>query len=323
MKIKEIKDSTLKTSFFQTADILCPNGHLRSIDEPSKIPQENIEKLENQLQSVLDVMRKSHSMFHHKLTDFTERPLKLDVYPEIQLVDTGKGVAFAEPKGLITIDVKVLEDAFFSTLESLIGIADAYIYDSEDEIPKDRSKEQLFTTLTTFRNFIQSTPIGKSEQERGENVELYMRASHFSTSYSGVLLFILAHEVGHLARRHFEQEQYYIDGGEEVYSEWRKAIELEADKYALTLIMYTTQFTDPITSLFRNAFGAKELTGYYQFFINDYERMGFKSNSKSNKHFYPHPTIRWANLEISHKTLEKLIGKSQNMILEQRVFGEK
>ena len=230
----------------------------------------------------------------------------------LKLTNHNSITAFTNREGHITLDIRVLQALFRGALlenfrenpenpMNPLGLTFGSFMMSSKEFdptfePSNATKEQreaimhLYQTVQTIKetegNFLVGDMMDafsdNSKSNWGIMASISQRANILQAQYLGAVLFLLAHEHGHLALNHysrlqdlksqsFEDERKFQDS----FCLWRGYFEMEADVYALLILSPYTGKKAVFPMMDLQGVG-QHRTGYRNFFQYGYSLSGFE-----------------------------------------------
>jgi hypothetical protein len=273
----------------------------------------SLRAIEAELQALSTFLVERHGSRRGALEVLFKQPPAPAPKPRFVVERTLQPTAFSSPQGEITIDVRVLQAVFRGALISNGGSAS----DRLDTAPVDAGSNaasspagRVDPDLQTEhqRKLIQSAVdlVRQIDQTRGQSMlgdlvgvmrddgfdspwfrmsDLMMKSQRLQVTYSGAVLFLMAHEMGHIALGHHRTntllqketpESQRTDGSR--YCEQRRELEFEADAYALVLLTQTIGETALVSAMGMNMFGQDDISGYDSFFRYGYPLAGFEGS---------------------------------------------
>lgn len=314
----EMKEAFLSSYLVQSVKKFYPNG---VPDDPAKtypaLQGRELRSIESELRSYSTQLAAMHEKRVSNLRALLGRndiPNKSQA--KVQLVNRGGLAASTDSAGQVVVDVRVLQSIFRGALLDAHRSSPESPFDFDSPRRKVRqSKYDPFNTtederaaigdlLKTIKK-VEDTParsmigdfIGMVGSDSFDRAPWFAMAGHSMSSsvlqskYVGAVLFLLAHEQGHIAMNHharLTQEtlahaQLRADIALRAQCELRKQFEEEADVYAFLLLSPFSHAQSPM-----DAFAAhlapqiQQLTGYQSFFEYGYNLAGFQRNEASD-----------------------------------------
>lgn len=286
--------------------------------------------IEDELKQVANAIRVGHGERKQYANDFLGQLASQIATSSVKVVATGKPRAYTSEDGTITVDVRVLQAIFrgallsngsddtFGDVTTLPLGDEAASYSPDNETVQQREQLQ---SLLDIMHTVESTPgsclladiIGSASSFDGpwfKLSEIQMKTQNLQITYIGALLFLLAHEHGHLALHHHAvatalRSQFPADArnNDSEFCVRKREIELQADAYALLLLSpYLGKSALPP---FADGFSfVRNVTGYRSFFEYGYRLSGFEENDDTCK--YPSQQERLQTLlELDRVLVER------------------
>ena len=238
-------------------------------DDPSQIYPELDGKylipIEDELTELIQFISTAHKSKQSIISN-TFKPLtKSDVEPIVQVRNTGRPDALSSPNGEITVDVRVLQGIFRGALLSpnlgksmvgfLLGRSAKKPYDPERETAEQRKEIQEIVGIVNEVDSLQgnysvasdlwdlSTSKSVVAEPWAKMMSIKVQSDDLQLAYAGAILFLVAHEYGHIVLgHHAEEEKLRADyppdahGENSLYCKRRRQFELDADAYAFLLM---------------------------------------------------------------------------------------
>lgn len=243
---------------------------------------------------------------------------------KIVVLADARPIAKAEPNGQIHISYLVLQALLRGALlEEVVDPSDSfdsaffdedgsqYIFNATLD-PKDAKSEQqqglskVVDVIARARKLKAPGKIGTVLAALGDDdldgpwfqlAELHDEFVRVDVGYTGAILFLLAHEQGHLVLQHHETLQAQTSMVDRCALQVE--LEKEADDYALTLLSLLSADT-PIPDWFYQG-RAGAFTGYRAYLQYSYALSGFAENAGCA---YPSNEARFERLAAKHKALQ-------------------
>lgn len=259
--------------------------------------------------------------------------------PRVMVQRTLQPTIYASPDGSITVDVRVLqaifrgavvsaggtgaEGALFSGIGAMMGLG------SEPERPEPQdpglqteAQRKVLQSVVDDVRRIDRIPGGGAlgdvagvirdgtDSPWHRMTELAMASQPLEITYTGAVLFMMAHEMGHLALGHHQQHAELqrhkgVSTGpdNDTYCEQRRGFETEADAYAMLMLTRLLDGRDS-GSAAADLVGMNRITGYDSFFRYGYPLVAFGEEDSCS---YPSAAERWAQLHAEEKALRDLL----------------
>jgi hypothetical protein len=285
----------------QAAKRFYPNETLP--DDPALVsPQLTGRKLvpiQKELADLATVLKKQHAS---KLSIMQSFGLQLapKVSPRVSVVNGGRAAAHTLESGMVTVDARVLQSIFRGAVlevyrggggefDSLASMKAEFDDSFNPSMATQEQRDAIAELLKTVRQIDEQ----KGRTRLGDVVgmisdddfdspwfnlaDLSMRSDRLQTRYVGAILFLLAHEQGHLALAHFKQrdELERADVDQATHCAGLRRFEQEADAYALLLLSPHTS-GDPSAGFAVAMFDQlDDMVGYRNFFVYGYNLSGF------------------------------------------------
>jgi hypothetical protein len=344
-EIKQAKESILNSIVFRTADVFYPKDELQPDLKLSQLTPKQVDDFTADLNRVTAKAIEIYNQNSFQIKEYMEAPLPPSLAATIELVPVDGPVIQSQPnedspgKHVLHIEVslKALQDnlragvaATFRGHEDLNPLkeSDAALFKIGGRVTP-LSDEEILAKFLVYKHNV--TAALSRDPTPLQLVFIGTSVTTVDSRCTGVLLFAIAHELGHFALNHFHPSDYPVC---KVF----KQEELDADRFASYLLTRVL--------LSRGVFGAQfmnEFTGflYYGgsdvFFEEGYQRYGIKDDAagQSDKvcHYPPvNERLKTANTGISDavadsqsaeerrsaKGLDDLIQEIQNKNLKKK-----
>jgi len=278
----------LESSFlFRSADIFFPGG--RADPGAGWAGGASLGELDRSLNAYDDGVRAMHAANRELLSKVLEQALPADVRTRVTVLNTGKPVAQVDGHGAISIDATVARSLFRTAV--VAGVRDGglggFRFMDEDVKRFGKHAESEQDAIEQFLAVKRAVEQAKGRSIFGDMAEVLRddddvgngswekmtQLSEMSAvverHYSGPILFMLAHETGHVVLGHAERRRTMKPGD----CAGLRAMEDEADLYATLLLSLTLARSG---ALGWGDFDA--LTGFEDFFDLTYEMAGFDAS---------------------------------------------
>jgi len=302
----EVKQNLENSFLFRSSYLLFPADLVDEADPPlpelTRAQQKEIQKNLNTLARALVIQHNGVELSLSKILQVDLGPLPQD---NIMVGNRDEPIAAAQANGQIWVDVKVVQAVFRSALATGLTRGNSFsrpLAGDSVRLPKltveelmtgmlsEQTQRQCLDLFLEMRAQVRQTEghnlavdMADSFEGDGEEsdwevmINLGLLSEPVSTDYYNTLLFLLAHEQGHLALRHLQDRKPESD-------EQRGLAEHEADLYAFLLLAsaYNQSIVPP--------FLEQELgyaLGYQAFFKNAYSIVGFHGFEKTDLGGYP------------------------------------
>lgn len=250
----------IRNSFmFISADVFFPAGVPEDCTElPDTVPEAKLRLLHSRLQETLTQVCSHHGSHCQKISGYMGLPMARMIDSRLILTNTGKPLIHAELNRDLVLDIGVLQALFRSTL--MTGLAEyprlgflvqmwaarEFDFDATDEIATERPERERVEEFLAFKREVETTAAFPAILDLADLIldafltdsysdwtstkfgEFAQTAAQTEERYLGAILFLFAHEIGHLVLGHFEMN---LDDGESF-----RRIEFEADEYAAALL---------------------------------------------------------------------------------------
>lgn len=298
---------------FKSSDILYPAG-THGVAEYPHLNKESLGYLETGLKGMLALVVDLHARNAVTAGKYFNADLPKSVKASVLVDNLDQPIAksFVDEQGNleIRVDARVLQATFRGSLVAGLRASDEFNFSSkksggetDDELLADFVKYKEGVSKAKAGNlFGDLAHSGGDDLDKGrwfQMMDMESKGNEIQSRYTGTLMFLMAHEVGHYVLKHHQEE---CDASKcERFAEK----ELEADRYGGFLL---GAFLAPFSSQFEvfgqgigifqgleSFFPISHLTGFEVFFDDAYERIGFV-NAKASlcSCAYPEPKLRQA-----------------------------
>lgn len=319
----QTKKNILRSPLFFTSDIFYPDGMRENFsDLPPVLNIEKVEVAQRYLQRLLNQIIERHNQRNEKLSQYLSHPLSPVDNIQIVLTNTGHPLIHTEVNHELVVDLRILHALFLSTVGSgiadeYVGIRDFFYYPSYDfsQLQDVDTKLSVRKGLVEFLDFKATVEDSVSYPVIIDSIVLFTdalfidSASDWTSSkftdyasitaeteerFIGSLIFLLAHEVGHVALGHFAESCQAAD-----QAKFEK-MELSADRYAAALLADSWDETKLFGDQARVTLNMR---GNELFFLLSEKLAGFKEGPVREGFLYPSNDVR---LENTRKTYDKV-----------------
>lgn len=286
----ETKAKIQNSLMFISADVFLPAGEPVNFE---KLPDKKLRSLHSRLQEILTQICERHNLRHEKISIYISLPLRQNIESRLILTNTGKPLIHVEVNGDVVLDLRVLQALYRSALiTGLEGVA----IDEVEVKAKEKPEHERIEEFVRFKNKVENTSAfpkwldtvdfiidalflnSMSEWTCSQWDDFASTAAVIDERYSGTILFLFAHEIGHLSIGHLDAPPTEEDPN------WLTRIELQADRYAATIL------NDAY--LGENIFAGQEkvtfiMSGYELYFQLAEKMVGFHEDSTVEGRLYP------------------------------------
>ncbi len=326
----QTKRNILRCPLFVSSEILYPAGMPQDLHALPRCPSASkLRTIQEYLQRVQTQVIDRNNARLTELAKYLGKTLSPVPRGRVLLTTTGAPLIHVEANADVVVDLRILQALFLGTLVSGVitnspaAIAFlsslSYDFDALSELKNQRSAQGSLAQFFAFKRSVRKTwsyPIALdtgvllaqllvtrdlSSTTANKWSDYADGAARNDERFTGALLFLMAHEVGHISLRHFAEVAKLNTQRTQGDAE---RIELDADCYAAALI------ADAVAEGKR--FGAQErvtldMRGYELFFLLSAELAGFKEGVTSEKWFYPPVEER---LDSTRRTFNDVYPKS-------------
>lgn len=307
---------------------------------------QQLREIESELQAMSSLLVQRHQERRAVLEFVLKRPVAAASAPRFVVERTLRPTAFSSQEGRITVDVRVLQAVFRGALLSAGGAtddsfgtnaasADGFkVVDPEQQTQRQRELIQAAVELTREIDRIPAkTMLGDVAGMLGRDSldapwfrmsELTLRSQRLQWTYAGAALFLMAHEMGHLALGHHAMlarlQSETADAGRtdnSAYCQQRRDLEHEADAYALVLLTRGLGDTAAAAALPIDMFGLDAITGFDSFFRYGYPLAGFDGGG--GQCAYPTAFERHAFVQEGEDTFRELARRAMAESLDRAI----
>lgn len=288
----EMKEALLESYLFKSIKRFYPYG----IDKNSKeiypvLKKPQIAEIEKEYKEYLSLLVGLHN---EKLAKTKIGPISKNI--DLTVTNENLTMAHVDKHNHIVIDLKIVQALFRGTLidsfknrkDSSIGV----LVDTSEVDQMDKNWEQeLIGRLLERIKIIENTPSNilvidmlNSTSTWFDFAEISSASIYIQEGFLGVTLFLLAHELGHIAFDHVNKIEVYEKAGNKKLCSFKYKAELIADAYAVILLSFFEELFFPFTDR------SYSTAGYETFFRDTYNVAGFTQNGYGCP--YPSKDIR-------------------------------
>jgi hypothetical protein len=293
---------------------------------------DNLRPIQKELSDFAAMLRKLHEA---KRENIEKYGLKLTpkLSSKVSIVNSSSIAANTKRDGLVTVDVRVLQSIFRGAVLEMYRASgdhsptDSFVHTSEkfDESfnPSEATAEQrkaiesLLETVHQIDQIRGQTMMGDLFGALGDDnldgpwfqiTDIAMKSNNLQTRYVGAVLFLLAHEQGHLALNHFNRRDALEKEGaisqqadkDSRLCQGLRQLEQEADVYALLLLSPHT--SSPVEAAIADSFDEfRNIVGFRNFLNYGYNLSGFADGE--------HTACRYETNRTRYETLDRLNGE--------------
>ena len=319
---KDMRKKMMNSYLFKATDVFYPLGTKQASAYP-QLTESSLKYLESGLQKMLVTVTDLQARNADPICQIFKCSVPPSVKAVVVVANLDKPIAqsVVNEKGIleIRIDVHVLQATFRGSLLSALKDHQAFSMDftkpRASEIAREmRTDDRLIADYLDFKQRVVETKTGgilrdlMTHSDSPENdpwfkmIEMTEQSADVQNTYTGTLMFLMAHEVGHFVLRH---HQHSCDSSRcELFSQ----DELEADRYAGYLLGAWLAPISARDDMSMNMFSMldenhfRKLVGFDTFFDDAYDRVGFVDPSQTLCHCtYPEPKTRQTTAQAGQK----------------------
>lgn len=347
----DIQDKLQQSYLVQSAKRFYPNGTVP--DNPALVSHEltgnNLKPIQKELSEITTSLRKLHET---KKAILAQHGLELTpkISSRVAVVNNGSIAANTRRDGLITVDVRVLQSIFrgavlemyrasenHSPIGSFARTSDEFddsFNPSEATTEQRKALESLLKTVQQIDEIKGKTMLGDLVGAFGDDnldgpwfqiSEIAMDSNSLQTRHVGAVLFLLAHEQGHLALDHFTRRDSLESdaaASQQADKDFRlcqglRQLELEADAYALLLLSPHT--LSPVEAAITDSFDEfRNIVGFRNFLNYGYNLSGFSEGEHTTCQ-YETNRARYENLDRLNKSLSQASASAFDAVFEKAI----
>jgi len=288
---KALKNNSLKSPLIHLSDEFYPGDKPETTEGIVKsLSKDSVADIQKELRARLDGLKKAHTYLHKYLE--AEMGISMPSVLPVNLEVAREGTVTEEIRSdnTIYIDLEVLQ-AFFKT--AIIDLSKSSGIGHHDPTPTTDENQIVQNFLEFKRDLRRSkghTGLGElfhNDDDWFEQISMNEEMTRASSRYYGVLLFTMAHELGHYALGHLKERCNANDCPR--FAER----ELAADRYAVAMMSALVPELPGIFAFMDFDNNREQLRGYEPFFHIGYKLARFSSMSSCSC-AYPAPDERMA-----------------------------
>ena len=270
---RQFKQASLSSPLIKLSDSFYPGDQPVTVDGIVKsLPPAAIETLQTDLRTLMTGLVNFYGLVREFLSAELETALPSSMPLTVEVERAATKTAEIRSDQTIYIDLEVLQ-AFFRT--GVVDLTKSPLSRSPTPADDDDAIVQRFLDFKRrLRNSKGRTIIGDAfagDDDWFEQVDMNKAMSKATSRYYGVLIFTMAHEMGHSALGHLSETC-------DVNLCTRFAErELAADRFAATLVAVLLPRQPGLLALFEDNLNLDELRGYEPFFEIGYRRARFSN----------------------------------------------
>lgn len=295
------KRNILSMEIYQHSTVLLPEGYQASLTDLPELSDKQRHKLQRRVATLTDGLADVHATHVEQLSARMGRPLQADIGVKLVVSDDGAPVASASARR-IQVDRRVLQGLFRGALIDGTGAS----WDMDDRSTQDDDLSRLEAFLE-WRGRVNDTKgrlliadvFGGLDSPWFTLQDEALEYQIANQQFAGVLIFLVAHELGHVALGHHELSPAEADQA-------GPQVELDADRYAayfsaMVLSDLIRQEQSPMGGFMLGMAGlsSDSLQGYDTFFDHAYERIGFSEDGEQFRFVHPEPSLRRRTAELA------------------------
>lgn len=309
-----------------------------STKEPLNLSEKNKGQINAEMKFMLDSLLKLYNKKRKQIADYLKAKPLNNLSASIEITDNGSAYAGSYPpnnqtnSGSIYIDAKILKANMGASVNNsfteLSSSSDVDRYHKVQELRRQIRNRFIINSRIhrdgvggfqiPLKNFDELTNVMEQTSAYLELLDLSQKVKEMETQYYGTILFIIAHELGHLALGHHE-----IINKSPKDCELRKKIEIQADQFSALLL--GTSFivlSMDVIPVQHQVLGKKNLRllniemlnryiGYSLFFDGAFERLNTQDKGEG---CYPSPEDR---LKINGLAVKLILDKQRDSLEEK------
>lgn len=337
---KQIKKSFLESSTVRSVAWFYPRGVPQDMNTYVAPTAEAQAAIRSHLEQLGNALAKLHKLRRPAIERLLGMPTAPEAKGTIRLSKVPAPIAKIGPKGEIQISYLVLQAILRGALlEDVVEKTDSmdshrfgdddskYVFNDSLQ-PQNATPEQQ-RGLANVVDLIAQARSAKAPGALGaiwasahaddleddpwfKLVDLQDQLSKVESSYAGAIMFLIAHEQGHIVLGHYDRLNSQTDSTS--YCATQVELEKEADDYALVLLSLTAADMPLPDWIYQGRSGA--LTGYRNFLQYSYPLAQFREGAGCA---YPSNKSRFERLAVRHKTLQDQAQKLLEKMFEEEM----
>ncbi len=288
----EIKEKLQQSFLYRSATAFADGSQAGPFDASERLRDDQKRYIVEQYQRLVDGLRETFAKFRPQLTRSFPGIAGATLHPTISMPDGGRDAPAISPDGRIFIDIRVarlmFRDAVLASMRSEVLGSPGFMSRDSDKCTKQAADAVLLRCFLEMKTRIDGLEeqgmVGMLFDKRTWDMkgdapwfmaaDMGMRSTDLSNRYVGVLLFVTAHEMGHVVLGHLDAQR----ARRFVSSEDRKNAERQADDFAVTLLALATGQLAP----FEGTGLTSVATGFEGFFRRTYKNAGWSEESDTH-----------------------------------------
>ena len=315
---RKIKKRLLDSTLFHTFNAFYPDGVVRFPYD--KFPESNgvaVRYLQSQIQDVIAGLERFAAIDNDELSRWSGKNLQKQPRLQLELGNYGSAICRVDPKGRLLIDSRVVFAIFSASLrESRRTDVLSSLMPTAPEDATDPSSVDLINSFVGEIERVKAAKGGTALHDviNGGSDLMKMDALSAATErtdfvYAAAWLFVIAHEMGHLALGHT------ADRGHEEDCSTFSARELDADRYAAIVGASVTGGYAIFDAIGLENYQALELARGYEVFLGlAYRRSGLGVFEPRGECTYPDPESR---IQAAREVVRKILKERGDEIIRQ------
>ena len=318
---RKIKNEILDSNLFQTANAFYPDAVVRFPYD--KFPESSgtaVNHLQNQIQSLITRLESFGAKDNDELSRWAGKEVRKQVRLELALGNYGSAICRVDAKGRLLVDSRVMFAMFSASLrESKRTEIRRPLTTTTHEEDADSSVDLVNGFLGDVER-VKAAKGGKAlhdllngGSDLMEMDALSAAAERTNLIYTAAWLFVIAHEMGHVALGHFTEP-----GVEKDCSLFTDR-ELDADRYAAIVGATVTGGYAIFDAIGLEDYPALDLARGYEVFLGlAYSRSGLGVFEPRGECAYPDPDSR---IQAAREVVRKIIKQRGDEMMRQLNSG--
>lgn len=321
----EIKEKLQQSFLYRSAVAFADGSDAGPFEANGRLDDDQKRYIVGEYQRIVDGLLRTYEKYRPALTGIFPGMAQATLYPRVSMPDGGRDAPAISPDGQIFIDIRVARlmyrDAVLASMRSELVGSPGFMSRDSGKCPKHAADAVLLRCFLDMKVrvdgieeqgmmgmlFDRRTWEVKDDAPWFMAADMALRSVDLSNRYAGVLLFVTAHEIGHVVLGHLDLQK----ARRFLSAEHRRSAEQQADDFAVTLLALAT----PELVLFDGVGLSSVATGFEGFFGHTYRNAGWSEDADS------HPTSaeRLARARTLYAVIRGRQGEEVFRLLQERI----